>query len=169
MSKSIITLLKEQHDETRKTLEALSKTTERGLKIRSELLVKLERDLSHHMTLEEELFYPCFKGAVERKKDKKIFYEAKEEHHAAEKVLRDLSHTEIGSLAFGGKAKVLRELVEHHMNEEEKEMFPLAKEMMSQEELTELGEKLIQRQGELEGGLAWDRTNVAEYTHRVGE
>lgn len=167
MSKSIITLLKEQHREAQKILEALVGTTDRGVKIRSELLVKLERELTHHMTLEEEIFYPCFKGAVDRKKDKRIFFEAKEEHRVAEKVLRDLLHADVASLAFGAKAKVLKELVEHHIEEEEKEMFPLAEQMMEKDELRELGDRAVKRQAELEGGKAWDRTHVSDYTERL--
>lgn len=167
MSKSIIARLKEEHGEARQTLEALSKTTDRGVKIRSELLAKLERELTHHMILEEEIFYPCFKSATERKKDKQIFFEAKEEHRAADKVLRDLLHTDVGSLAFGGKVKVLKELVEHHIDEEENEMFALAREILTEDELVELGDKMAERKEALQSGRAWDRSAVSEYTQRL--
>jgi len=162
MAKNAISYLKEQHAQAREDLEALAATTDRGVKKRTHLLAQIEEELTHHMQLEEEIFYPAFKEAVERKKDKTLFYEAKEEHNAAKKVLHDLVRADVASLAFSGKAKVLHELVEHHMKEEEEEMFPIAKEVLSREELNELGERMISRKKQLETGRSWDRSEVAK-------
>src|SRR3546814_1785888 len=65
----------------------------------------------------------------------KLFrYEAKEEHRAVEKlVLPDLFKTDAGTVVFAGRAKVLKDLIEHHAEEEEKEMFPRAKKLLSKE------------------------------------
>lgn len=162
MAKNAISFLKEQHAETREHLEALTATTDRGVKTRARLLAQIESELQHHMQLEEEIFYPAFKEAVERKKDKTLFYEAKEEHEAAKKVLRDLVRADAATLAFGGKAKVLQELVEHHIKEEEDEMFPIAKKVLSAEELNTLGERMMNRKKQLESGRSWDRSDVAK-------
>ena len=52
---------------------------------------------------------------------------------------------------FAAKAKVLKELIEHHADEEEKEMFPKARKLMARGELRELGQRLEQRKSELQG------------------
>jgi hemerythrin-like domain-containing protein len=78
-------------------------------------------------------------------------YEALEEHRAVlELVLPDLEGTVTTSEKFSGRAKVLKELVEHHADEEEKEMFKAAKKAMSAEQLRKLGEQMNQRKNELQ-------------------
>jgi len=161
MSTDAITYLKDQHDQTRKLLNDLETTTDRGVKTRTELLSKLDVELRHHMQLEEEIFYPAFKEAVKLKKDKVLYFEAKEEHAAADRVLKDMVRVDVASLAFGGKAKVLKELVEHHIEEEEEGMFPIAKEVFDKKELRVLGERMESRKKELESGRSWDRSAVA--------
>jgi hypothetical protein len=79
-----------------------------------------------------------------------MFFEALEEHRAAgDLVLPDLLRTDVSSDQFGGRAKVLKELVEHHADEEEKEMFPRAKALMDKAQLRELGERMATRKAEL--------------------
>ena len=73
-----------------------------------------------------------------------------EEHRAAgELVLPDLEKTKVTSDQFGGRAKVLKELVEHHADEEEKEMFPRARKLLDKAALTELGQQMQARKQEL--------------------
>jgi hemerythrin superfamily protein len=145
-----ITLLKEDHKLVRRLLDKLERTTARGAKTRKELLLKIEANLKAHTTIEEEIFYPAFKEAGRKSDDDKMYFEALEEHRAAgDLVLPDLLNTDITSEKFGGRAKVLKELVEHHAGEEEKEMFPRAKKLMSKNELVELGERLERRKAEL--------------------
>lgn len=162
MAKNAIGYLKDQHSEAREHLDALVATTSRGVKRRTLLLAQLERELLHHMQLEEEIFYPAFKEAVERRKDKTLIYEAKEEHNVAKKVLHDLARSDVASLAFGGKVKVLRELVDHHIKDEEAEMFPIAQKLFSAEELDDLGERMVSRKAQLETGRSWDRSDIAK-------
>ncbi|WP_250622928.1 hemerythrin domain-containing protein [Pinirhizobacter soli] len=98
-----------------------------------------------HTTIEEEIFYPAFKEAG-KKEEAKMYFEALEEHRAAEDlVLPDLLSADEGSEVFSGRAKVLKELIEHHADEEEKEMFKDAKTLMSKQQLNELGAKMEQR------------------------
>lgn len=83
-----------------------------------------------------------------------MFFEAKEEHRAVEAlVLPDLMKTKPDSETFSGRAKVLKELVEHHADEEEEEMFPEAQKALSQDQLVELGERMAQRKKELQKKL----------------
>ena len=76
-----------------------------------------------------------------------------EEHRAAgDLVLPDLLQTQVDSEQFSGRAKVLKELVEHHVKEEDKTMFPRAKKLFSRQELAELGEQMDMRRSELMRG-----------------
>jgi hemerythrin-like domain-containing protein len=143
-------LLKEDHEKVRKALADLAKTTQQDTGKREELLGEIALDLEVHTQIEEEIFYPAFKEAGEKSDDDKMYFEALEEHRAAgDLVLPDLLNTDAGSEKFSGRAKVLKELVEHHADEEEKEMFARAKKILSKAELADLGEKMEQRKEEL--------------------
>lgn len=118
---------------------------------REKLLSKIEKELEIHTQIEEEIFYPAFAQKKSSDEKKKMYHEAMEEHRAVEKlVMPDLKKTEVGSDQFMGRAKVLKELVEHHADEEEEEMFKLAEKAMSKDELKELGEKMEARKKELQ-------------------
>ena len=145
-----IALLKQDHKAVKALLTELADTTNRAQKTRTELLQKIATEIKAHATIEEEIFYPAFKAAGEKADDGKMFFEALEEHRAAgDLVLPDLLKTDVQSDQFGGRAKVLKELVEHHADEEEKEMFPRARELMDKAQLEQLGERMAQRKAEL--------------------
>jgi hemerythrin superfamily protein len=145
-----IALLKQDHKAVRAKLEELAATTNRAAKTRTELLRKIAAELKAHTTIEEEIFYPAFKAAGEKADDDKMYFEALEEHRAAEDlVLPDLLETDVGSDQFGGRAKVLKELIDHHAKEEEDEMFPRARKLMDAAQLRDLGERMAARKAEL--------------------
>ena len=144
-----IELLKQDHEKVKKLLEDLSNTTERAFKKRAELLQKIALELQAHTTIEEEIFYPAFREAGERD-ELKMYHEAKEEHRAVEAlVLPDLLATDPGTVEFSGRVKVLKELLEHHIEEEEEEMFTQARELLSEEELTTLGKAMKEKKMEV--------------------
>lgn len=144
-----IQLLKADHQKVKALLAELSETTARAVKKRADLLAEISLNLKAHTQIEEEIFYPAFKQAGE-KEEAKMYFEAMEEHRAAgELVLPDLLNTDTGSEKFSGRAKVLKELVEHHVKEEEEEMFKEAKKLFSREELNDLGARMEQRKSEL--------------------
>ena len=144
-----IELLKQDHEKVKKLLEELSNTTERAVKKRTELLQKVALELEVHTTLEEEDFYPAFKQAG-GKDEAKMYHEAKEEHRAVEAlVLPDLLNTDPGTVEFSGRLKVLKELLEHHIEEEEEEMFKEAEKLMSSEELSTLGKQMEEKKVKL--------------------
>ncbi|MEO8160554.1 MAG: hemerythrin domain-containing protein [Arenimonas sp.] len=148
-----IQLLKDDHKKVRKLLSELEATTVRGLKTRRLLLEKIGTELRVHSKIEEEIFYPAFKAAGEKAGDDKMYFEALEEHRAAgELVLPDLERTDPASEQFSGRAKVLKELVEHHAGEEEKEMFVRARKLLGAAELAELGARMQRRKAELLSG-----------------
>lgn len=140
-----ITSLKRDHSRLKKLLSELENTTERGAKTRTRLLSDIEMELKIHAKLEEEIFYPAFKEAASKRDDRALFYEATEEHHVVDMVLPELKATSPTSEVFGAKAKVVKELVEHHIKEEEREMFVKARAIMSADALNELGDAIEAR------------------------
>lgn len=146
-----VAVLKEDHTKVRGLLDQLEKTTEKSASRRETLLSQIEKELKVHTTIEEEIFYPAYRDAVKKKDDVQLFYEAHEEHHVVDLVLPEIKETDRTSEQFGAKAKVLKELVEHHADEEEKEMFPKARKVMSRAELVDLGERLTARKEQLQG------------------
>lgn len=145
-----IELLKKDHAAVRKLLGELEATTARGVKKRLKLLGEIHKEFKVHAAIEEEIFYPAFQSARKKAEDDQMYFEALEEHRAAgDLVLPDLLGTEPGSEKFSGRAKVLKELIEHHAGEEEKEMFPRARKLLSKRALNELGDQMMQRKVEL--------------------
>jgi len=149
MAKDALSLIQEDHDKMRGLLEKLSKTTDRAEKTRLDLLQQIEKELKVHTAIEEEIFYPRFRDA-DGKEHVTLYHEAVEEHRAVEEfVMPDLKQTDPQTPEFSGRCKVIKDLVEHHMQEEEEEMFELAREALSEEELLELGKQMAERKKEL--------------------
>nr|BFE95939.1 hemerythrin domain-containing protein [Pseudomonas brassicacearum subsp. brassicacearum] len=119
-----IDLLKADHERVKAILTQLSESTERAVKKRTDLLAKLEMEISIHTRLEEEILYPAFKQAG-GKDEAEMYYEAKEEHRTVDSlVLPDLKATDPTQPEFAGRVKVVKELLEHHIEEEEKGNVP---------------------------------------------
>lgn len=137
-----IELLVADHKRVKAILEQLSDSTERGVKKRTDLLAKLEMEITLHTQLEEEILYPAFKAAGSKEQDV-MYYEAKEEHRTVDSlVLPDLQATDPGTVEFSGRVKVVKELLEHHIEEEESEMFLQAQELLGDAKLEELGTQM---------------------------
>ena len=137
-----LTLLKADHTKMRKLLEELSTTTERGVKTRSELFATIKGELTIHETIEEEIFYPAL---LEKAKTHEITLEGYEEHHVVDLVMGELEDLDVADESWGAKAKVMQENVEHHMEEEEGEMFTKTRQVFDDAELDELGERMAAR------------------------
>jgi hemerythrin-like domain-containing protein len=146
-----IALLKQDHEKVRGLLGNLEKSAMRGGAKAEQLVTQIDTELKIHTTIEEEIFYPAYRDAVRAKDDKQLYYEAKEEHHVVDLVLPEVNESDKGGEEFAAKAKVLKELVEHHADEEEKEMFPKARKVLSRAELQDLGERMAERKKELGG------------------
>ncbi|WIG55392.1 MAG: Repair of Iron Centers di-iron protein [Rhodanobacteraceae bacterium] len=143
-------LLTEDHKKVRAALAELAKTSERDTDKREELLGEIALDLEVHTQIEEEIFYPAFRKASGDDENDKLYFEALEEHRAVgDLVLPDLQNTPTSSEKFGGRAKVLKELVDHHADEEEETMFKRARKLFSSDELEKLGKQLASRKEEL--------------------
>lgn len=149
-----ITMLKSDHALVKRLLRELDETTERAVKHRQSLVARIERELKMHAQLEEEVFYPAFKAATEDTDAEDLFYEAAEEHHVVDMVLPALKSANPKSHEFSAKAKVLKDLIEHHVREEEGQMFAEARKVFGDEELRELGDMMKARKDALEE--MWD-------------
>ncbi|MET1068086.1 MAG: hemerythrin domain-containing protein [Pseudomonas prosekii] len=137
-----IDLLKADHERVKAILTQLSESTERAVKKRVELINKLEMEITIHTRLEEEVLYPAYKKAG-GKEEEVMYYEAKEEHRTVDSlVLPDLKVTDPSTPEFAGRVKVVKELLEHHIEEEETEMFPQAKKLLGKAALEELGQQM---------------------------
>jgi len=134
-----IALLKADHEKAKKLMTELEDTTERGVKTREQKWTKLLKELTIHENIEEEIFYPAL---IEHPKAKDIVLEAMEEHHLVDEIVAQLKDTPFDDEHWGAKFTVTKENVEHHIEEEETEMFKIARQVFSKEELDELGSRL---------------------------
>jgi len=144
-STDAIAMLEQDHEKVRGLLDRLEKAS--GAR-RTKLLTQVEQELKVHTQIEEEIFYPAYRDAARKKDDKKLYFEALEEHHVVDLVLPEMNDGDTAE-ALKAKAKVLKELVEHHADEEEKEMFPRARKALGRDELRELGERIEARKEQL--------------------
>jgi hemerythrin-like domain-containing protein len=145
-----IAVLKKDHEKVRGLLAQLESSAGKNREKAQLLVTKIDQELKVHTQIEEEIFYPAYRDAVRSKTDKQLYFEAKEEHHVVDLVLPEVTDNEgEADEEFAAKAKVLKELVEHHADEEEKEMFPKARKVLDKSELRDLGERLMQRKQEL--------------------
>jgi hemerythrin-like domain-containing protein len=130
-------LMREDHDKLKKLLERAEHAQAEGN--RENLLDKIRAELKPHERMEEEVFYPALK---DHKKAKDIVLEGYQEHHVADVVFAELEETPVGSDIWKAKMKVLKEGLEHHIEDEEGEMFKKARAVFDKSELDELGERM---------------------------
>ena len=141
-------LLKNDHEQVKKILEEIDSTTEKGVKTREELSTKFKSEMTVHERIEEEIFYPRL---TEQAKTKEIALEGFEEHHVVDMVMAELDDVPFDDETWGAKFTVMKENIEHHVEEEEGEMFKLARQALESDELEELGARMEARKKELQG------------------
>jgi hemerythrin-like domain-containing protein len=142
MAMDALSLLKEDHGKVKKLLAELEKTTERGVKTRTELFATIKGELTVHETIEEEIFYPELKA---HPKAKDIVLEGFEEHHVVDFLMSELEGMDVDDENWGAKAIVMKENIEHHIEEEEGEMFKAARQVFDRDELEDLGRRMERR------------------------
>lgn len=133
----IIEALKEDHKNVKAMFEELDKTTIAATKTRGDVLARLEAELRKHMKFEEEVFYPAIKAAAD-KAGRELTCEAIAEHEAATFTLERLKQESSSDEMWKAWLSVFREGVEHHIKEEEKELFVHAKSAIPAERRTEM-------------------------------
>jgi iron-sulfur cluster repair protein YtfE (RIC family) len=136
--------LKKQHREVKGLFKKMEKTEDaRG---RRQLMEQISQALRLHTRLEEEIFYPAVRG-LETRKAEEMIAEAFEEHHVVKLVLGELPNVDPEDERFEAKMTVLSELIEHHVEEEEGEMFKIA-QRLGDAELKALADRMQARMGE---------------------
>src|ERR1043165_3694625 len=129
-------LIKEDHKRLKKMLK---ETLEAETSQREERMDHLRTELVAHERMEEEVFYPRLR---DEKKTHEPVLEGYEEHHVADVILDELLDVPPETDLWKAKVKVLKENVEHHMDEEEDELFKGARAALDREELNRLGERM---------------------------
>lgn len=142
-------LLKKQHRE----VEALFKKVEKAKpEQRRSLMSEIAANLQLHMKIEEGIFYPAVKE-LGSKKAEEMVAEAYEEHHVVKLVVAELPKVDPEDERFAAKMTVLEELIEHHVEEEEDEMFDLA-EKLDDEVLDDIGQRMMAEVEKVKGRAA---------------
>ena len=128
-------ILKEDHKRVSDLFEKLEPTTERAVKTRGDLFATLKMELDVHAHIEETILYPVLKE-VEETRD--ITLEGIEEHRIVKLLLAELNEMPKDTEQWTAKLTVLKENVEHHVEEEEGEMFKQARSALSKEQIEQL-------------------------------
>jgi iron-sulfur cluster repair protein YtfE (RIC family) len=144
-------LLKADHEKVAGILETIDETTERAVKGREELFTRLKEELDLHARIEEEIFYPALE---EEDETREITLEAYEEHRLVKQLLMELEAEPKDTEEWTAKFTVLKENIEHHVEEEEGEMFKKARTVLSKDQAKLLGERLQQAKQEEKAAAA---------------
>jgi hemerythrin-like domain-containing protein len=154
-------LLKADHENVAALFEQLESASGRQ---KLEVFNQIRTELELHAHIEEKIFYPALEQPAETHD---LTLEAYEEHDVVKKLLRELSRARTPNEEWEAKAKVLQENVEHHVEEEENELFPKANQVLGEEEIEELGELLQAEKARKQKGAAKGRTSASKSSARA--
>ena len=147
-----IDMLKKQHREVEKLFSKFEALGDSAAKSKQRVFNEIADALAMHATIEEKHFYP----AVKAKRTEDILLEALEEHLSVKRIIADLLKLEPSDDTFDAKVKVLQEQVEHHLKEEEGDLFPKVTKVLSASELVELEQQMQATMKVLERGQPRD-------------
>ena len=140
-----IELLTEDHENVKAMFEQYEGLGDRAMASKKKLAIQICTELTKHATAEEEIFYPAVRAAGKDKED--LVDEATVEHASAKDLIAQIIEMEASEDLFDAKVKVLSELIEHHVKEEEEEMFPKAR--AAGLDLAMLGQQIAERKAEI--------------------
>jgi hemerythrin-like domain-containing protein len=140
-----IDLLKKQHREVEELFEEFETASEGAKKTRERVCREISDQLAVHAEIEEKIFYP----EAKQENTEELLRESVEEHLAVKRLLADIIEDGVDHENFQARMKVLKEQVEHHVEEEEKELFPKVRKSCSKEELEDLGSRMERMAEEL--------------------
>ncbi len=140
-----ISLLTRDHENVQALFEQYEALGERAYATKKKIAQKICAELTMHATAEEEIFYPAVREASSANGD--LVDEATIEHASAKELIAQISAMEPTDDLYDAKVKVLSEQIEHHVGEEEGEMFPKAKK--AKLDLVALGKAIAERKAEI--------------------
>ncbi|HEY7320106.1 MAG TPA: hemerythrin domain-containing protein [Candidatus Binatia bacterium] len=135
-------MLKQDHQKVKGLFQETKHATDQNK--RKDLFDKIDAELEVHTHIEETVFYPAIN---EHEELRDMVAEALEEHQEAKTMLEELEDLGAESHDFDSKLQELIEAVEHHVEEEEGEMFPKIRQVFDEDELEQLGEELESAKG----------------------
>ena len=141
-----IELLTQQHREVKEMFDRFENMTDRAKVSKKKLADEICNALIMHTTIEEEIYYPATREASEETED--MVDEAVVEHASAKDLIAQIMEMDPGDDLYDAKVKVLGEMIEHHVKEEEEEMFPKTRQLKL--DLKALGQEMKARQIEIE-------------------
>jgi hemerythrin-like domain-containing protein len=139
-----IDLLKRDHAEVKKAFKDFEKAKYKDPNARKEFLASICQAITVHAKLEEEIFYPAVRARID---DDDLMNEAQVEHNSAKQLIAEIEKMSGDDPMLKAAAKVLAEYIQHHVREEENEIFPKAKRLKL--DLPRLGEQILARKEEL--------------------
>lgn len=132
-------LLHKDHERVREIFSQLERTTESDGTRRENLFGSLYRELDLHSQAEEKFLYSRLKGEDDTRE---LVLEALDEHKEVKKALDDLESMDKGAAEWTARLRELRDSVEHHVEEEENELFPRARKTLDEEEADGIAEDI---------------------------
>jgi len=140
---NVLELLKEDHSNVKSLFEKFDRTDKSSQEKKTELFEKMRRELKLHSRAEEEIFYPALKAL--NGEGRRLVSEALKEHRDVDELLTQISRLKPCGKNFDDKMETLIENVDHHVQEEEGEIFRFAEENCSEGQLEELGQQIEDR------------------------
>ncbi|MGC2855228.1 hemerythrin domain-containing protein [Novispirillum sp. DQ9] len=137
----IYDMLRNDHQTVRTALERIIGSGNSAQKTRHDLFAKVKEELEIHTKFEEEVFYPTFRADKNDKQAKEEVKDAMSEHKEAKQMLAKLEKMDVTSDEFIDTIKELKDALEHHIHDEEDEIFPQAREAVSDEEAEDMAKK----------------------------
>lgn len=148
----IYELLKKDHREVKKLFEEIKECLEAEQFYQAESLYEtLKTELTAHSKAEQEVFYEPLKVASEEQEGEELVWEGEEEHHVIALLLNELSRIKADEEEWKGKLTVLSEIVDHHVEEEEGEIFKEAKKCFSDEDAERIAQNMQDLKEEYKG------------------
>lgn len=143
--KDALTLLRDDHQKVKKAFKEFEKLGDQAYSSKKDLAEDICQELEQHTKIEEEIFYPAFQKKT--KGSKPLINEAVVEHGTAKDLIKQIRKMDAKDELFTAKVKVLGEYVNHHIKEEEEEMFPQFEK--ANIDLLALGEEMAERKQQL--------------------
>ncbi len=147
MAMSIFDALKKDHEK----VKGLFKQVTRKKQDASSIFPQIQQELGMHLSWEEQSFYPVL---MQKQETHEMTMESIEEHNVTKKEMDEMTKMSPDDEWFEAKMKVLHELVDHHIEEEETQLFKKAKKVIGKQQAEELGAQFDEAKHQMGGSSA---------------